>query len=354
MNHNHSHHHNHETTCPTCQPTKIWYKEPLYIVVGIFVLVGIVQLIFLTLGIKILNPFFIELWRFIKIIWWGILLGLLIGGIIESIVPSEFISKYLGRKGIKSILWATVFGFLMSACSHGILSIAVALFRKGATTAATLTFLLAAPWANPAITVLLLVLFKLKAFLLIGGALIIAIISGLIFQYLEKRKIIEPGHPVEVKEDFSLWQDIKRRFREKRESSGTVIKNILNSSWNLAKMTVYWILIGVLLGSLISAYVPVHFLHQYFGATLLGLFLTLLAATIIEICSEGSAPIAFELYHRTNAFGNSFVFLQAGVVTDYTEIGLIATNIGKRAALALPLVTVPQVLVLGYLLNLAL
>ncbi len=74
----------------------------------------------------------------------------------------------------------------------------------------------------------------------------------------------------------------------------------------------------------------------------MGMFLTLGVATIIEVCSEGSAPIAFELYRKTSAFGNSFIFLQAGVVTDYTEIGLIATNIGRRAAIALPLVTVQR------------
>ncbi len=156
----------------------------------------------------------------------------LVGGIIESIIPSEYVSKYLGGAGFKTLLWSTVFGFLMSACSHGILSIAVALFRKGSTTAATLTFLLAAPWANPAITILLIVLFKGKAFLLIGGALIIALISGLIFQYLEKRGVIEQGHPIEVGEDFSLWQDIKKRFRKRKKSFKVIVKNDLVLDFN--------------------------------------------------------------------------------------------------------------------------
>jgi hypothetical protein len=41
----------------------------------------------------------------------------------------------------------------------------------------------------------------------------------------------------------------------------------------------------------------------------------------------------------------------AGVATDYTEIGLLWTNIGKRTALCLPAVTVPQILLLAYLFN---
>ncbi|MCK5261263.1 MAG: hypothetical protein KAJ44_03710, partial [Thermoplasmatales archaeon] len=85
--------------------------------------------------------------------------------------------------------------------------------------------------------------------------------------------------------------------------------------------------------------------------TVMGLLVTLFFATIIEVCSEGSSPLAFEIFNQTGAFGNSFTFLMAGVATDYTEIGLIWHNIGKKAALWLPIITVPQVLILGYLFN---
>jgi len=44
----------------------------------------------------------------------------------------------------------------------------------------------------------------------------------------------------------------------------------------------------------------------------------------------------------------------AGVATDYTEIGLIWSNIGKKAALWLPVITIPQIIILGYLFNLLL
>ena len=70
-----------------------------------------------------------------------------------------------------------------------------------------------------------------------------------------------------------------------------------------------------------------------------------------DFWSEGSSPLAFEIYRQTAAFGNAFVFLMAGVVTDYTEIGLLWTNVGKRVALFLPLIAVPQVIVLGIVAN---
>jgi uncharacterized membrane protein YraQ (UPF0718 family) len=117
-------------------------------------------------------------------------------------------------------------------------------------------------------------------------------------------------------------------------------------------MVMWWLLIGMLMAAFARAYIPSHLFMEYMGPTLLGLVVTLVFATIIEVCSEGSSPLAFEIYSQSGAFGNSFTFLMAGVATDYTEIGLIWSNIGKKAALWLPIITVPQILVLGYLFNL--
>lgn len=98
-------------------------------------------------------------------------------------------------------------------------------------------------------------------------------------------------------------------------------------------MIVWWILIGILAASVIGAYISSHIFMTYVGPTVLGLFITLIAATLIEVCSEGSSPIAFEIFRQTGALGNSFIFLMAGVATDYTEIGILWTNIGRKTAL---------------------
>jgi uncharacterized membrane protein YraQ (UPF0718 family) len=79
---------------------------------------------------------------------------------------------------------------------------------------------------------------------------------------------------------------------------------------------------------------------------------TLAAATLLEVCSEGSSPIAADILSRGNAPGNAFTFLMAGVATDYTEILSIRERTSSwKVSLFLPLVTVPQVVVVGYLLN---
>ncbi|MEC7028819.1 MAG: ATPase, partial [Pseudomonadota bacterium] len=63
-------------------------------------------------------------------------------------------------------------------------------------------------------------------------------------------------------------------------------------------------------------------------------------------------PIGADLVTRAGAPGNGFTFLMAGVATDYTEILVIKEFTKKWAiALSLPLITVPQVLLLGWIMN---
>lgn len=117
-------------------------------------------------------------------------------------------------------------------------------------------------------------------------------------------------------------------------------------------MVIRWIFFGVLLASLVRAFVSADTFGTYFGPTLAGLGLTMIAATIIEVCSEGSTPIAADLLTRAKAPGNGFAFLMTGVSTDYTEIMVMKdTTRSWKCALFLPLLTVPQVLVVAWLMN---
>jgi len=342
--------------CPSCniKPGTPWYKEKLYI----FTIITLVLLIityFFEPHRYFLNAF-IDL---LKLIWWAILLGFLIGGIIDYFIPRKYIEKYLSRHRKRTIIYSIIFGFLMSACSHGILAIAIELYKKGANTSSVIAFLLASPWANLPITFLLFGFFGLKALFIVVSALIIATITGLIYQVLEKKGLVECRHceigeDKPIHEDFSIIKDIKRRWIEFQFTSKNIkvaAVGTFKGSWALTKMVMWWLIIGMLMAAFVRAYIPGHIFMEYMGPGILGLLVTLLFATIIEVCSEGSSPLAFEIYNKTAAFGNSFTFLMAGVATDYTEIGLIWHNIGKKAALWLPIITVPQILVLGYLYN---
>lgn len=304
----------------------------------------VLALVFLLSLLPVLEPLNEALRSYFGMIWWAVLLGLLVGGLIDYFIPDAFIRSLLGGSSGGAVVRAVVAGFLMSACSHGILAIAIQLYKKGAGVPAVIAFLLASPWANLPVTILLFSFFGWQALWIVGAAIAVALVTGWIFIALDRRGWIEPARE-STEADVVSWDRV-RNFDAKDALRGTA-----RGALSLANMVLWWIIVGFLLAALIQAYVPSDLFMTYMGPTLTGLLVTLAVATVIEICSEGSAPLAFELYRQVGALGNPFVFLMAGVVTDYTEIGLLWTNIGKKTALWLPVVAVPQVLLIAWAFN---
>ncbi len=303
-----------------------------------------------------LKPLGTALLDYWKMVAFPLVLGFLIGGVIDYFIPKEYISKHLAAAKKRTILYATGLGFLMSACNHGILALSMELHKKGASGPAVISFLLASPWANLPITILLIGFFKWKGLLIIFLSLLTAMSTGWIFQWLAKKQWIETNpHTVSVEEGFSIREDLARRFREYRFTASGFqndLIGILRGMKSLSGMVLGWVMFGVFLASASGAYVPEHFFHRFLGPSIFGLMMTVLAAAVLEVCSEGTSPLAFEIYKQTGAFGNAFAFLMGGVVTDYTEIGLVWKNLGRKTAFWMVAINLPQVVLIGWVLNL--
>ncbi len=283
--------------------------------------------------------------------WWGLAIGVLFVGLLARI-PRETVVGLIGKGGTTNgLLRATAAGVLLDLCSHGILAVGMKLYERGASLGQVMAFLIASPWNSLSLTLILFALIGVGwTLLFIALSLVIALISGWIFERLVARGHLPPNpYAREISDQVGpgLWQVIRQARWSWR---GTL--DMLGDGVRGARMVIRWALFGVVLAALIRALVPAEFFATWFGPTLVGLLLTVLAATIIEVCSEGSVPIAADLLTRAAAPGNSFTFLMAGVATDYTEVMVLRdTTRSWKVALALPLVTVPQVLVLGYILN---
>jgi len=328
-----------------------WYKNKA-LIVSLALVVSVIA----SYLLPVLVPFRTYLLMYLKKIWWAVLLGLFLGGLIDHFIPREYISSILARPSKRAIFYSAILGFFVSACCHGILAISIELHKKGASNPAVVAFLLASPWANLTLAIMFIGFFGLiKALYIILSALVVAITTGLIYQFLESKDLIEKNkNIVSIEKDYSIIEDLKKRvgsYKLTPSQAADDIKGVFSGLILLADMVLWWVLIGIGLASLVAAYMPQHIFHNYMGPTPIGLLVTLALATVMEVCSEGTAPLAFEIYRQTQALGNAFVFLMAGVVTDYTEIGLLWVNVGKRVAIWLPIIAIPQVIILGILAN---
>ncbi len=284
---------------------------------------------------------------------WGIALGILFVGILEKI-PRNFIAALMGKGGtLNGILRATAGGILLDLCSHGVLLVGMKLYQRGLSLGQTMAFLIASPWNSISLTLILWALVGLKwtlAFLLLSMA--IAIISGLIFDQLVKRGVLAKNpNTIDLPSDYSFKKEFKN-LKKVPWNKPTYYLSILKDGLFGSTMILRWIFFGTVLAALIRAFISPDQFETLFGPTLAGLGLTLIIATVLEVCSEGSTPIAADILTRANAPGNAFAFLMTGVSTDYTEIlSLKETTKSWKTALFLPLVTVPQVVLLAIIMN---
>ncbi|GJL85212.1 MAG: hypothetical protein DHS20C02_09870 [Micavibrio sp.] len=320
---------------------------------SLLIICSVLILYFSGLNIPFITTYAESIIEFLSRMWWGVLLGITFVGLMSKI-PREYYTAVLGRGDtFGGIIRAAIAGLFLDLCSHGILMIGAKLYERGASLAQVMTFLIASPWNSLSLTIILVSLIGLKWTLVyIAGSVVIAVLSGLVYKTLiASGKLPDNPNKTDLSENFSLKDDARSKLKEFKFSR-LFFKDIAIGGLKESKMIIKWLLFGVIIAAAIRTFVPVEIFENWFGPTLIGLLLTLVATTIIEVCSEGSAPIASELVTRANAPGNGFAFLMAGVATDYTEI-MVLREFTKswKIALSLPLITVPQVILLGYIMN---
>jgi uncharacterized membrane protein YraQ (UPF0718 family) len=371
------------TTTPACwasqPPTPVQKSRPDYLLWGSASIVAVGYLIHLLVGGQPALPEWLTVmssgaYELINKMWWGLLMAVAFVGLLERI-PRELVMSALGQGGTpRGVIRATFAGVLLDLCSHGILMVGTKLYERGASLGQLMAFLIASPWNSLSLTVVLITLIGWGYTLaFVALSMLIGIVTGLIFDRLVARNILpanpnsanpnsanpNSANPSSAANDDSLQEQANKpvwpQIVSALKQASFTPKGLVALLWDGlrdSRMVFRWLLFGIVLATAIRAFVPMDTYQTLFGATVAGLFLTLLAATIIEVCSEGSTPIAADILTRAGAPGNGFTFLMAGVATDYTEVMVIKdTTKSWKIALFLPLITLPQVLVIGWLLN---
>lgn len=285
--------------------------------------------------------------------WWGLLIAVGVIGILEKL-PQELIISLLGRPGSNNGVYrSAVAGVLLDLCSHGILAVGAKLYQRGASAGQVMAFLIASPWNSLSLTIILVTLIGFGWTLaFIALSLVIAVTTGLLFDSLVRRGFLPVnGQAVALPEHYPVAEEARRAFQQ-IDWSPAGLGDICIDGLKGLRIVLRWLMFGLVVASLVRALVSVEDFAVWFGPGMFGLGATLVAASIFEVCSEGSVPIAADLMNRAAAPGNAFTFLLAGVATDYTEFMVMKETTGSwKLAWMIPVITVPQVLLIGAALN---
>ena len=259
-----------------------------------------------------------HLWSMIKEISPFLILGFFICGFLSVILTVDTIKKYLGKKSASSIFLASMFGVPLPLCSCGVIPVSAYLRKHGATKGATTSFLISTPQTGvdsifitygllgPVLAIYRPIIALLSGFL--GGALV---------HTLDRNK--NEVHDIDCEDECCS------------DSNDGVLKKALSYGFvRLPVDIVNPLIIGLLLSSMISIFIPSNYFEIY-GSGITGMIIMLFLGLPTYVCATASVPIAFALYTKGFSLGAVLVFLMSGPATNITTISVCWKILGKKS-----------------------
>ncbi len=317
-------------------------------------------------------------------------LGLVTAGLLKSVIPNSLVKKWLGGKGISTVLKAALIGTPLPLCSCSVLPAAIQLHRSGASPGATVSFLIATPengadslsmsWGllGPGMTLVRLC-----------GATLSSMIAGILASFWVNRQSngsadAKDGspHPLSISQSPSqatigLSTGLLRVIdtssvasiapaasidrvnsiehmnaaspgganagsdccSSKPEAKPTesrwqqVVQGVKYAFTRLLFDISGWLVLGVVIAAIMQQWIPADVAGHWGGGPL-----TMLAMLVISVptyvCATASTPIAASLLAAGLSPGAVLVFLLAGPATNFSSAGIVRRELGNRAVAA--------------------
>ncbi len=254
---------------------------------------------------------------------WSLVLGFSISALLQATVKADDLRQALGQGSAKQIALASAAGAASSSCSYASAAIMRTLFKKGADLACALAFMVASTNLVLELGLILLVLLGWKFMLgqWIGGAVMIAILS-LVVKATAPKNLVEQarGHEAAGGHDHGSMMAEGDTWWERVTNPKTRV--VLAQSFAM-EWSMLWkdLLIGFVVGGLISAFVPNEVWSAIFLkgssswiAVPVNALIGPVLAMITFVCSVGNIPLAAILWAGGASFAGVLSFIYADLI----------------------------------------
>jgi uncharacterized protein len=256
-------------------------------------------------------------------VWWALVLGFAISGIVQAWVPRERIERSLSGSGLKPVALATGLGAASSSCSYAAIAIAKSLFQKGASASTTLAFQFASTnlvW-ELGLVLWLLIGWQFTLAEYLGGVLMIVLMSVLLRLFVSPRleaqarehaQQADTGH-----QHHMAGEDLGWRERLTSASAWSDVAHNFRGDWQML-----WkeIATGFLLAGFIAqfgnGFFESLFLEHHGGvlSAVENVLVGPLIAVLSFVCSVGNVPLAAVLWSGGISFAGVLAFLFADLI----------------------------------------
>lgn len=281
-----------------------------------------------------------------------LLFGLLLAGLIKTLIPEALIQRWLAGNSLYSPVRAALIGAPLPLCSCGVIPTALTLRRGGASKGSTVSFLIATPETGAdSIALSYAMLGPWWAVIRPLGAIASAIVSGLLTGWMTRNE--QPA--VQANEAPTSACGCQSGCcgtadAAPVEKTNKVVAGLHYAIHEIIPDVMPWLMGGLLLAGVITTLIPPMTLAEW-GSGLPAMLLMVLVGIPIYVCATASTPLAAAMLLAGVSPGTVLVFLLAGPATNLATLGVVRHELGNRATVAYLLGITTSAIGLGLLLD---
>jgi uncharacterized protein len=262
-------------------------------------------------------------------ILWALVFGFVLSAVVQAVIRRSTIIRRLGDDRPRTLTLAAGFGAASSSCSYAAVALARALFRQGASFTSAMVFEIASTNLVVELGVILAVLigwqFTLAEF--VGGPIMIVLIA-VVFRLFLRQRLIDAaraqselglagsmeGHAAM---DMTIHDEGRLWHRLRSDQALTSISHIFIMEW---AAVIRDIVIGLLIAGAVAAWVPDAFWGHFFAvghpvlSKVWGPLIGPVVSMMSFVCSVGNVPLAGVLWNAGISFGGVVSFIFADLI----------------------------------------
>ncbi|WP_313885194.1 permease [Clostridium sp. DJ247] len=254
-------------------------------------------------------------------VWKAVILGLLLGSLVQVLIPTQWIKKVLGRKNLGSIVFGGVTALPGMMCSCCAAPVTVGLRKRSASVGASVAFFLGNPVLNPATIIFMgfVLSWKFAIYRVIIGVILV---FGLAFVSNNLVNIDEA-------------EDSLISPKEYAEDRSTIFSRWMKALGQLIIDTIPAYLVVVLLLGAFRAYLfPV--LSSSWSNSVLAIILLAITGTLFVIPTAAEIPIIQTLMSFGMGVGPAAALLMVLPAVSLPSLLIVKPAFPKRILLFLP------------------
>ena len=269
-------------------------------------------------------PIFLEsCWKTLTNIFPYLIVGILIGELLKFTSWTKIIYKWVSKSPFISVIAASVIGIISPLCTYGTIPVVIELYKSGVHVAPLVTFLAASSLMNPQLFIMTMGgidnIGLEMAVALTLAVFIFGVALGLL-SYLIPTKYI-------IKKNIELYADGGCNII-KRGKKIFMIKQYFINCWKNLYHIGFYLIIGIMLGTVVELYIPQNLLHNALGEQnhIRSILFSALLGVPLYACGGGAIPFVNRMINNNlMGKGSALSFFIVGSATRPAPLAAMAS-----------------------------